>query len=62
MNIRLLLVPYDSGQRNVRMGAGPERLRSVGLAQHLADRGHDVDARVIEPASLHWRAEVQASN
>ena len=61
MNIRLLLVPYDSGQRNVRMGAGPERLRSVGLAQHLADRGHDVDARVIEPASLHWRAEVQTS-
>ncbi len=61
MKIRLLLVPYDSGQRNVRMGAGPERLRSAGLAQHLADRGHDVDVGVIEAASLHWRAEVQTS-
>lgn len=61
MNIRLLLVPYDSGQRNVRMGAGPERLRSAGLAEHLTDRGHDVDVSVIEPASLHWRAEVQTS-
>jgi len=61
MNIRLLLVPYDSGQRNVRMGAGPERLRSAGLAQHLADRGNVVDVSVIEPASLHWRAEVQTS-
>jgi arginase len=61
MNIRLLLVPYDSGQRNVRMGAGPERLRTAGLAKHLAGRGHDVDVGVIEPASLNWRAEVQTS-
>ena len=61
MDIRLLLVPYDSGQRNVRMGAGPEYLRSAGLANHLAAAGHDVDARVIEPASINWRAEVQTS-
>jgi arginase len=31
------------------------------LAQHLADRGNVVDVSVIEPASLHWRAEVQTS-
>lgn len=61
MEIRLLLVPYDSGQRNVRMGAGPEHLRSAGLIDHLAAAGHDVDARVIEPASMSWRAEVQTS-
>ena len=61
MEIRLLLVPYDSGQRNVRMGAGPERLRAAGLAEHLAAQGHLVDAQVIEPASINWRAEVQTS-
>jgi arginase len=61
METRLLLVPYDSGQRNVRMGAGPEHLRSAGLIDRLAAAGHDVDARVIEPASMSWRAEVQTS-
>jgi arginase len=61
MEIRLLLVPYDSGQRNVRMGAGPEHLRAAGLAEHIAAQGHAVDAQVIEPASMNWRAEVQTS-
>lgn len=61
MEIRLLLVPYDSGQRNVRMGAGPEHLRSAGLSEHLRADGHAVDAQVIEPASMNWRAEVQTS-
>lgn len=61
MEIRLLYVPYDSGQRNVRMGAGPEHLRSAGLAEHLVSQGHEVDAEVIEPASMNWRAEVQTS-
>ena len=61
MEIRLLLVPYDSGQRNVRMGAGPEHLRAAGLEKHLAAQGHQVDSEVIEPASRNWRAEVQTS-
>ena len=61
MQIRLLLVPYDSGQRNVRMGAGPEHLRAAGLEAHLAGLGHEVDLQVIEPASINWRAEVQTS-
>ena len=61
MEIRLLLVPYDSGQRNVRMGAGPERLCAAGLNEHLAAQGHQVDSQVIEPASMNWRAEVQTS-
>ncbi len=61
MQIRLLLVPYDSGQRNVRMGAGPEHLRASGLIEHLTTAGHEVDLEVIEPASINWRAEVQTS-
>src|ERR1051325_5569570 len=61
MEIRLLLVPYDSGQRNVRMGAGPEYLRAAGLREKLVARGHAVDAQVIEPTSMKWQAEVQTS-
>jgi arginase len=61
MEIRLLLVPYDSGQRNVRMGAGPGHLRAAGLETHLAAQGHQVDVQVIEPASMKWQAEVQTS-
>jgi arginase len=61
METRLLLVPYDSGQRNVRMGAGPEHLRASGLLEHLAAQGHNVDAQVIEPVSMKWQAEVQTS-
>jgi arginase len=61
MEIRLLLVPYDSGQRNVRMGAGPEHLRAAGLPKSLIASGHAVDVEVIEPASMKWQAEVQTS-
>ena len=61
MDIRLLLVPYDSGQHNVRMGAGPGHLRAAGLEGHLTTLGHQVDLLVIEPASMNWRAEVQTS-
>ena len=61
MEIRLLLVPYDSGQRNIRMGAGPEHLCASGLKEHLTAQGHTVELKTIEPASANWRAEVQTS-
>ena len=61
MDIRVLLVPYDSGQRSVRMGAGPEHLRDAGLQKQLSAEGHAVDLEVIEPTSQSWRAEVQTS-
>jgi arginase len=61
METTLLLVPYDSGQRNVRMGAGPEHLRASGLTEHLIALGYSVEVRIIEPASQSWRAEVQTS-
>ena len=61
MDIRLLLVPYDSGQRNVRMGAGPGHLRAAGLEAHLAGQGHEVDVQVVEPSTMKWQAEVQTS-
>ncbi|HEU0209090.1 MAG TPA: arginase family protein [Candidatus Udaeobacter sp.] len=61
MDTRLLLVPYDSGQRSVRMGAGPEHLLNSGLKEHLAKQSHAADAMVVEPTAQNWRAEVQTS-
>jgi arginase len=44
MEIQLLLVPYDSGQRAWRCGAGPEYLLRAGLPAHLSRQGHVVTA------------------
>lgn len=54
--VRLLEVPYDSGRRDVRMGAGPLALAQSGAAQMLRAQGHEVHERVIEASS--WQAEV----
>lgn len=48
MDVDILLVPYDSGLRGVRLGAGPERLVDAGLPDRLADAGHGVRTEVIE--------------
>jgi arginase len=61
MEIRILLVPYDSGQRSVRMGAGPDHLRTAGLTEQLERAGHTVSTHIVEPATTNWRAEVQTS-
>jgi arginase len=61
MNIQLLLVPYDSGNRGVRMGAGPEKLLEAGLEQTLRDAGHTVHTRVAELSPDSWHAEIQTS-
>jgi len=42
MEVELLLVPYDSAQRGVGLGAGPERLLAAGLIPALARAGHPV--------------------
>ena len=52
MRVRLIRVPYDSGQREVRMGAGPGRLAAA--AARLRARGLAVeDAAVEAPAGFH---------
>ena len=48
MRIRILQVPYDSGQRALRMGRGPLHLVERGLADRLRDQGHDVDVELVE--------------
>ena len=47
---RYFTVPYDSGHKGLRMGAGPSRIaRELGI-----------DAEEIEPAT-EWRSEIQTS-
>lgn len=48
MDISLIVVPYDSGQRAFRMGRGPEHLLNSGLADQLRRSGHSVRSRVLE--------------
>jgi hypothetical protein len=46
--VRFIVVPYDSGQRGVRMGTGPEALAADGAAR-LRESGHAVAEQVIDP-------------
>ena len=59
MDIQILAVPYDSGNRGARMGAGPEALLDAGLEKALRDRGHTVRTKIAEIAKGSWRAEIQ---
>ena len=59
--VSLIIVPYDSGVRGARMGAGPEALLEGGLEGRLTDKGHEVEIAFIElPRDFH-PAEVQAA-
>jgi arginase len=61
VDIQLLAVPYDSGQRGARMGAGPEALLRAGLEQSLRERGHSVHTKLAELPEHSWRAEIQTA-
>ena len=61
MDIQLLAVPYDSGHRGARMGAGPEKLLEAGLERALRESGHTVHTKVAELSPDSWHAEIQTS-
>ncbi len=48
MRIDLIAVPWDSGSRGLRLGAGPLRLLDDGIAQHLESLGHEVRVEIVE--------------
>lgn len=50
LSIDLVTVPYDSGRRGYRMGAGPQALLRHGLMQTLRSAGHDVELVPVEAA------------
>ena len=58
MNVQLLVVPYDSGHRGERMGAGPERLIGAGLENALSKDGHRVQKTVVELPAGAWTSEI----
>jgi arginase len=57
MRVELITVPYDSGRRRERMGAGPDHLLGLGFADRLAEAGHDVGIRVLEAQASIWNVE-----
>ena len=55
--ITIFAVPYDSGHRALRMGAGPEHLLSNGMEGVLAATGCEIRSEVLQPTST-VRAEI----
>jgi hypothetical protein len=61
MRILLIDVPYDCGQVNARMGAGPTYLLERGLAVSLCSAGHEIRSESVRvPIEFHteWRRGV----
>jgi arginase len=52
MKIQFLLVPYDSGRREWRMGRGPSFLLRHGVGSSIRSLGNEVDAEYIEPRGV----------
>ena len=52
MKIQFLLVPYDSGRREWRMGRGPSYLLRHGVGSSIRALGHEVDAEYVEPGGV----------
>lgn len=48
MNVDLIVVPYDSGRRDFRMGRGPGHLLRNGLTEQLEAAGHAVTVTTLE--------------
>lgn len=61
MDVQLLVVPYDSGHRGARMGAGPERLVEAGIEGALTRDGHRVTTTVVGLADNSWSAEISTA-
>ena len=58
MKLQLLVVPYDSGHRGARMGAGPGRLIEAGLETALSKDGHEISTTLVELPPDAWTSEI----
>jgi arginase len=58
MRVQIIAVPYDSGRRGERMGAGPECLLDAGLERRLAAADHEVQVQIVAASSGSWPAEI----
>jgi arginase len=57
MNIRVLLVPYDSGRHRERMGLGPQHL-AAAIGPMLTRLGHQVQVDEIALSDAAFSAEI----
>ena len=48
MNIQIIQIPYDSGNKNMRSGLGPDKFLQHRLDTILSNNGHDVSIQCIE--------------
>jgi arginase len=60
MQVQVIMVPYDSGHREARMGRGPGHLVRRGLPERLETAGHDVAVESVE-AGEGFALEVKTS-
>ena len=58
MKVQVIQIPYDSGNRSLRMGGGPEHFVGNGLAEVLQADGHEVWIESVE-AQAEFRAEIR---
>jgi len=58
MKLHALVVPYDSGFRGLRMGAGPERLLDSGVLDGLRAARVDVNVETFEASPDRLRGEI----
>jgi arginase len=61
MRIALIAVPYDSGRRAERMGAGPLDLLDAGLSTELEAAGHGVSTQTLELPPASRSTEIAAA-
>lgn len=61
MHIALIAVPYDSGFRAKRMGAGPLHLLDPGLSTELEAAGHVVTTKTLALSIASRPAEIAAT-
>lgn len=60
MHLTLIDVPYDSGRRDERTGAGPPHLLASGLVDDLRRGGHHVERIPVRLDDAFFPAEVAA--
>jgi len=58
MDVEIVVVPYDSGALDVRMGAGPGRLLELGLEERITAGGHTVHVSTLVAPEGPLEAEV----
>src|SRR5688500_12350967 len=60
MTVQIIQVPYDSGNRSLRMGRRPEHFIQNGIEQVLRDCGYEVYVDCIAtPSAFH--AEIKTA-